>query len=136
MHLVRTTTLLAALTVLACAPAAAGTGTKTAYQPIRPVSNCMDLSRNPEIYTPSDKTVIVKTGPKYFRIDLDNNCGRLNAATLDFKIAADKRSSHRMCGELGDQVINADGLRCTVRRVTPIGPAEFKRLEAMSKARR
>ncbi|MGB8635596.1 MAG: hypothetical protein WCD36_09955 [Rhodanobacteraceae bacterium] len=117
------------------AQAACAADTRPAYQPIRPVSNCLDLSHSPEVYAPSNKLVIVKTGPKYYRIDLANDCGTLNAGTLTFRVAQDKKNMQRMCGELGDQVVNQDGMRCDVSKVTILDEQQFKELEAQSKAR-
>lgn len=126
---------MALLVAIVAATSACASNTSTVRDPIRPVSDCMNLGRNPEVYTPDNKTVAVKTGPKYYRVDLANNCGALNAATLDFKVASDKRGLRRMCGELGDQVINADGMHCNVKRVTVIDKQQFKQLEAQSRTR-
>ncbi len=120
----------AVATQVACAA-----DTRPAYQPIRPVTNCLDLSRSHEVYAPDNRTVIVKTGPNHYRIDLANDCGALNAATLTFRVAEDKRNIQRMCGELGDQIVNQDGQHCSVRKVTIIDKQQFKALEAQSKAR-
>lgn len=125
------------LAVVAVAPIACASNTAgTSHDPLRPVSECLDLSRNPELYTPDNKTVIAKTGPKFYRIDLVNDCGVLNPATLNFKIGAGNHSLHRMCGDLGDQVINADGMPCNVKGVTKIDQQQFRQLEAQAKARR
>lgn len=126
---------MALLAVIVAASTACASDTHIQRDPLRPVSDCIDLSSNPEVYAPSNKTVIVKTGPKYYRVDLANNCGVLNAATLNFKAAADKRGMQRMCGELGDQIINADGMHCVVKNITMVNKKQFKELEAQSKAR-
>lgn len=127
---------MAVLIVLVTGLTACASTTSSQRTPIRPVGNCLDVRTSPEMYTPDNKTVIAKSGPNYFRIDLVNNCGMFNAATLQLKVADDKRSMQRMCGELGDEIINSDGLHCRVKDVTIIDKQEFNTLQAQSKARR
>lgn len=125
----------ALLVAIIAVTSACASNTSVQRDPIRPVSDCMDLSRSHEVYTLSNKALIVKTGPKYYRVDLANDCGVLNSATLKFKVAEDKRDMQRMCGELGDQIISTNGMHCNVQRVTIIDKEQFKQLEEQSRAR-
>lgn len=126
---------LAALAAATLAAPALGAETAKDHQTIHSVAECLDLSRSPALYAPDNKTLIAKTGPKHFRIDLANECGRLNPATLTIRPALDKRPYHRLCGEQGDRVINAEGMACKVAKVTRIDEHTFRQLEAQSKSR-
>lgn len=124
--------LLAAASTAAFATSAPAPATddtpKTA--PLRPVSACVDVNRVTEWYVPDDRTLIVRTGPKFFRIDLRNACPRLRTGN-DARLVASGSPGlqQRMCGDLGEKVVTSDGLPCKVDRVTPIDAETFKALE-------
>ena len=126
---------LTALAVIASGIAACATSSPSSRTPLRPVSACPDLNRTPEMYTPDNRTIIMKTGPSFYRVDLMNNCGQLNATTLNFKLANGMSGARRLCGDVGDEVVNVDGMHCAVRSVTRIDKKQFDALQAQSRAR-
>lgn len=123
------------LAAVACMLAACATDSQSTRQPLRPVSACPDLNHSPEMYTPDDKTVVMKSGPNYYRVDLMNKCGRLSGSTISFKLAHGMSGARRLCGEVGDELINVDGMHCGIRSVTRINKQQFADLQAQSRAR-
>ena len=122
--------LLAASCTTALAAPAPTIGETTGTAPLRPVSACVDVTRVTEWYAPDDRTLIVRTGPKYFRIDLKSTCTNLltgNDARL--VTSGSPGLQQRMCGDLGEKVVTRDGLPCAVDTVTPINAETFKSLE-------
>lgn len=136
MNNLRQTIQIVVLAVVAAATAACASSTHSTRQPLRPMSACPSLNQSPEMYTPDNRTVVMKTGPSFYRVDLMNDCGRLNATTLRFKLASGTGSARRLCGDVGDELINSDGMHCTIKRVTPIDKQQFMALQEQSKARR
>ncbi len=123
--------LLATSTIAPMAMASDSTSTGKA---ITPVSECLDLTHPSQIYAPDNKTVIVKTGPKYFRIDLKAECPRLGLGTPQLVPGNSNAGMRVMCGDVGDKVVNIDGLPCAVESMSRIDKDAFEKLEAKALA--
>lgn len=127
LHLVAMASLA---TILSLPGAANAAGDNVQYQPIRPVSDCLDASRSVELYAVDDRTLIAKQGrDKYYRIDLAHACPRVDIGFPQLKVADDKASMQRMCGEMGDKVITEDGMQCSVKGMAIIDEATYRKLQ-------
>jgi hypothetical protein len=112
------------------APSFAGEPAQS-MRPLRPVSSCIDLHRIGEWYVIDDSTIIVRTGPKHYRVDLKNACPRLDVGGgLNLSTRSTYGGDRRyVCGEITDRVTTVDGIPCAVKSVTPISGDTFKSME-------
>lgn len=109
-----------------------------AHTPIRPISECLRIDRINEWYIVDDRTAIVRTGPKRYRVDLQSRCPRLGLGPAGRIFRANPSNQtvgdSRICGEVGETVRSQHQPPCAIQSVRPIDKATFDRLSA--KARR
>lgn len=119
-----------ALVAAAAASAAHASGDRDTDKPLRPVSDCLDITRINELYVRNDRSLIVRSGPNHFMIDLKNDCPQLGIGGNPRLVAASAPVMQgRMCGDLGEKVVTISGVACAVRSVTPISEDMFKTTE-------
>lgn len=101
----------------------------SANKPLRPISKCIDVERVGEWYVVEPKTVIVRTGPTYFRIDMSTTCTGLGyGGGLSFRINPANANLGRLCGDMLDAIYAYD-IPCPIDKVTPISEMRFRELE-------
>lgn len=103
--------------------------------PIRATSECLDLTRNPQVYVVNERLLIAKTGSRHFRIDLVRDCPQLHSPTLRLVPKGGARSPGRLCGDPWDIVLTQSGVPCDIRGMKVLDKEEFKRLEELSRER-
>lgn len=117
---------------LACAQSAA-----PARTPIKPLGDCMRIDQINEWHLIDDRTAIVRTGPKRFRVNLANDCPRLGLGPAGLIFAPNPANAtlgnSRICGEVGETVRSSQQPPCAIRSVQIIDKAEFDRLAAKAK---
>lgn len=132
MRLLVSILLLAALTALAGCAQNQTVGDRSASignQPLRPISKCIVVDRVGEWYVVDPKTVIVRTGPEYFRIDMEVSCPRLGYGPgIRFRLNPALANSGRLCGDMLE-AIYADQIPCPIAGITPINEKRFRELE-------
>lgn len=120
---------LAALTGCAQTPTTSDEAAKLGTEPLRPLSQCIDVEKVGEWYVVEPDTVILRTGPKYFRIDMQQTCPGLGlGGGLSFRINPANAMYRRLCGDTLD-AIYARGIPCPIEKVTPISEQRFRELE-------
>jgi hypothetical protein len=105
---------------------------------IKPIGDCIRLDQINEWHVVNARTVIVRTGPKRYRADLQNDCPRLALGPpgLFFHPNASNQaiSDGRICGEVGETVSSPHQPPCAIQSLKIIDKAAFDRLA--SEARR
>lgn len=99
-------------------------------------SACIDTTQINEWHIVDARTAIVRTGPKRYRIDLKNDCPRLNHPPgLMFSANASNKSANhgRICGEVGETVHSLTQPPCAIQAVRRINKADFDALSKKAK---
>lgn len=121
--------LLPALLVGSFAHAA---DTSSALHPLRPVSQCPDITKINEWHIINAKTLTVRTGPHRFVIKTQYACPRLGryGSGLNFRPSNGTQAvgESRICGDLGDQVSSRAQPPCQVQSVREISKQRFDAL--------
>lgn len=135
----KTIACLLALSVASAALGATGAPASQAdgFKPITPVGDCMKINQINEWHIVDARTAIVRTGPKRYRIGLQNDCPRLAMPPtgLVFRASASNQAvgENRICGDLGETVRSQQQPPCAIQSATLIDKAEFDRLAKQSK---
>lgn len=102
-------------------------GAATAYEPLRPVSECLDPDRARSWHMIDSDELLVDAGRKRFHLQLATTCPE-----LAFNHTVGFRSGDgvgRICGSPGDTVIVARptpiGYPCRIEKVTPLTKEQF-----------
>lgn len=102
--------------------------------PIRPISDCLRIDQINEWHIVDDRTAVVRTGPKRFRVNLQNTCPRLGIAPAGLMFRANPSNQalgeNRICGEVGETVRSQQQPPCAIQSVIPIDKTAFDRLAA------
>lgn len=121
--------LLPALVVGSFAHAA---DTTPAHQPLRPVSQCPDITKINEWHVINDRTLTVRTGPHRFVIKTQFACPKLGryGSGINFRLSNGTRAvgESRICGDLGDEVSSRAQPPCEVQSVRKISKQRFDEL--------
>lgn len=116
-------------------PAAASQQART---PIKPISDCIRVDQINEWYVVDPHTAIVRTGPKRFRVNLQNDCPRLLLGPPGLLFHPNQSNlaigNGRICGEVGETVSSREQPPCAIQSVEKIDKADFDRMAL--KARR
>lgn len=99
------------------------------YQPLRPLSECLDPSRARAFMLVDGDRLLVDAGRRHYLIELRWSCPSLyNAASLDFR---SRNAAGRICGDIEEQVsapanpaLHLD--RCRIAKVTRITRDEYR----------
>lgn len=120
--------VLLALTLLPLASGAAEPSSGTsAYQPLRPLSACLDPTRVRSWNDIDSTTLLVDAGRRKFRLELTTACPELS---FDHTILLVGDSvSGRICGTIGESVV-ARGRSCRIARVIPIDAETYERMSS------
>jgi hypothetical protein len=122
--------LLMAL-VVATGSAAA---TPQARTPIKPISDCLRIDQINEWHIVDQRTAIVRTGPKRYRVNLQSDCPRLGLGPAGLIFRPNRSNAAidatRICGEVGETVHSYNQPPCAIQSVQIIDKAEFDRLSA------
>lgn len=109
--------------------AADATEQRPSYQPLRPLSQCLDPSRARAFLLVDGDRLLVDAGRRHFLIKLRWNCPTLyHATSLDFR---SRNAAGRICGDIDEQVsapvnpaLKLD--RCRIAKVTQITRDEYR----------
>ena len=126
----------AAIALLLCLPATAVAALPhaAARQPVRPIGDCLRVDRVTEWHVVDARTVIVRTGPKRYRLDLAASCPWLGLGPAGLWLRPN--ASHQelgipsLCGESGETIASSQQPPCAVRQLSVIDRASFDRLAA------
>lgn len=129
------TQLSAMLMAIAMGMAAgAAADTPLARAPIKPISDCIRIDQINEWHIVNQRTAIVRTGPKRYRVDLQGNCPRLGLGPAGLIFHPNRSNAAidptRICGEVGETVRSENQPPCAIHSVRIIDKAEFDRLSA------
>lgn len=125
------------LLIVLSAPTAAADAPASGYQPLRPISACLDPGRARSVALQGNDRLLVDAGRRHFLIDLAWACPQLgNQPELRFEA---RNANGRICGDVGDAVTSAKpqrgGLdRCPISRIQPISADEYRAERASARA--
>jgi hypothetical protein len=105
-----------------------------AYQPLRPVSECLRTDRINEWHVVDARTLTVRTGPYRYLVKLGADCRRLSYGqpTLRFRSSPAEQATvpFSICGEVGETVSSPNQPPCAIQSVRKIDQAQFDKLSA------
>ncbi len=126
------------LLIVLVAPSAAEEAPPSGYQPLRPISACLDPGRARSIALQGNDRLLVDAGRRHFLIELAWACPQLgNLPELRFEA---RNPTGRICGDVGDAVTRPQpqrgGLdRCPISRIQPISRDEYRAELTTARAR-
>lgn len=105
--------------------------------PIKPIGDCIRLDQINEWHVVDARTAIVRTGPKRYRVDLQNDCPRLGLGPPGLLFHANPSNqavnAGRICGEVGETVSSPQQPPCAIQSLKIIDKAAFDRLAIEAK---
>jgi hypothetical protein len=123
--------LMALVVATGTATAAAAPQART---PIKPISDCIRIDQINEWHIVDQRTAVVRTGPKRYRVNLQSDCPRLGLGPAGLIFRPNRSNAAidatRICGEVGETVHSANQPPCAIQSVQIIDKAEFDRLSA------
>lgn len=136
MKLPVSTTMMALILTLAGGATLAAEAPQ-ARTPIKPIGDCMRIDQINEWHIVDNRTAIVRTGPKRYRVDLQSDCPRLGIGPAGLIFRPNQSNAAidatRICGEVGETVHSRNQPPCAIQAVRIIDKAEFDRLSAQSR---
>lgn len=126
--------VLMAIAMGMAAGAATAADTPHARTPIKPISDCIRIGQINEWHIVDQRTAIVRTGPKRYRVDLQSDCPRLGLGPAGLIFHPNRSNAAigamRICGEVGETVRSENQPPCAIQSARIIDKAEFDRLSA------
>ena len=129
-RLTQTLSLIVLLPALAASTAtAAEQKSKSSYQPLRPLAECLDPMRARSFLLVDGDRLLVDAGRRHYLIELRWSCPSLySASALDFR---SRNPAGRICGDIEEQVSAAGSPalqldRCRIAKVIRISRDEYR----------
>ena len=102
-------------------------GLVAAYEPLRPMSACLDPARARSWHLIDSDEILVDAGRQRFHLALEPSCPEL--AYTDSVGFRPGTGVGRICGNAGDTVVaprrTPIGIRCQIAKVTPLTKEQF-----------